>query len=243
MNRAYKFRIYPTKEQEQLLAKTFGCCRFVYNIMLEEKIREYRTTGKMKRTTPAMYKETYPWLKEVDSLALANVQLHLEGAYKAFFGNPRIGFPRFKSRHGSRQSSTTNVVNGNVGLYGKCLKLPKLKEIKIRKHREIPEGYRLKSVTVSKESTGKYYASLLYETAACESQAAAEKKKPENILGIDYAMDGMAVFSDGRKCGYPPLYRMSAEKLAREQRRLSHCQRVAETTKSRKEEWHCVMKR
>ena len=225
MNRAYKFRIYPTKEQEQLLAKTFGCCRFVYNIMLEEKIREYRTTGKMKRTTPAMYKETYPWLKEVDSLALANVQLHLEGAYKAFFRNPRIGFPRFKSRHGSHQSYTTNVVNGNVGLYGKCLKLPKLKEIKIRKHREIPEGYCLKSVTVSKESTGKYYASLLYETAACESQAAAEKKKPENILGIDYAMDGMAVFSDGRKCGYPPLYRMSAEKLAREQRRLSHCQK------------------
>ena len=234
MNRAYKFRIYPTKVQEQILAKTFGCCRFLYNRMLEDKIREYQNTKKQKRTTPAMYKEEYPWLKEVDSLALANVQLHLESAYKAFFRDPKIGFPKFKSKHGSRQSYTTNVVNGNIRLTEKHLKLPKMAEIRIRKHREIPEGYRLKSVTISKEPTGKYYASLLYEYAVCENQVAVEKKKAEYILGIDYAMNGMAVFSDGTRCEYPAPYRGAEKKLVREQRRLSRCQKGSSNYRKQK---------
>ena len=85
MNIAYRFRIYPNREQEVLLAKTFGCCRFLYNQMLNDKIREYEATKKMLRNTPAMYKKAYPFLKEVDSLALANVQMHLEKAYKNFF--------------------------------------------------------------------------------------------------------------------------------------------------------------
>ena len=80
MNIAYHFRIYPNREQEVLLAKTFGCCRFLYNQMLNDKIREYEATKKMLRNTPAMYKKAYPFLKEVDSLALANVQMHLEKA-------------------------------------------------------------------------------------------------------------------------------------------------------------------
>ena len=156
MNKAYKFRIYPDKKQEELLAKTFGCCRFLYNLMLDEKIKEYQATGKMKKTTPAAYKKEYPWLKEVDSLALANVQLHLEKAYKNFFENPATGFPKFKSGHRSRQSYTTNVVNGNIRLENGKLRLPKLKEVRIRVHREIPQEYRLKSVTVSREPSGKY---------------------------------------------------------------------------------------
>ena len=85
MNIAYRFRIYPTEEQKILLGKTFGCCRFLYNQMLDDKIREYEKTKKMLKNTPAMYKREYPFLKEVDSLALANVQLHLEKAYKNFF--------------------------------------------------------------------------------------------------------------------------------------------------------------
>ena len=225
MNRAYKFRIYPTKEQEVLLAKTFGCCRFIYNKMLDDKIREYAETGKMKRTTPAMYKTAYPWLKEVDSLALANVQLHLESAYKKFFREPKTGFPRFKSKHGSRQSYTTNMVNGNIRLLGNKLKLPKLGEIKIKVHREISDLYQLKSVSVSRESTGKYFASLLYEYAECESQADCIDAENAKILGIDYAMDGMAVFSDGTKCEYPKYYRTAEERLAMEQRRLSRCKK------------------
>ena len=114
MNIAYRFRIYPTEEQKILLGKTFGCCRFLYNQMLNDKIREYEKTKKMLKNTPAMYKKEYPFLKEIDSLALANVQLHLEKAYKNFFRDPKIGFPRFKSKHHSKNSYTTNVVNGNI---------------------------------------------------------------------------------------------------------------------------------
>ena len=190
--------------------------------MLEDKIREYKENGKMKKTTPAQYKNQFSWLREVDALALANVQLHLERAYKAFFSNPKTGFPRFKSKHHSRQSYTTNVVNGNISLMEGKLKLPKLKLVKIIVHREIPADYVLKSVTVSREASGKYYASLLYEYSSCENQRGTVKNT-EKVLGIDYAMDGMAVFSDGTKCGYPKYYRKAAEKLAREQRRLSHC--------------------
>ena len=92
MNIAYRFRIYPTEEQKILLGKTFGCCRFLYNQMLNDKIREYEKTKKMLKNTPAMYKKEYPFLKEIDSLALANVQLHLEKAIRIFFGIPRLDF-------------------------------------------------------------------------------------------------------------------------------------------------------
>ena len=207
------------------MSKTFGCCRFIYNKMLNDKIQEYKENGKMKRTTPAMYKREFPWLKEVDSLALANAQLHLENAYKKFFREPKIGFPKFKSKHAGRQSYTTNMVNENIRLSEKRLKLPKLGELKIRVHRDIPEGYVLKSVTISRESTGKYFASILYSCADSENQTICTNAEKAKILGIDYAMDGMAVFSDGTKCAYPKYFKSSEEKLAREQRKLSRCKR------------------
>ena len=196
MNIAYRFRIYPTEEQKILLGKTFGCCRFLYNQMLNDKIREYEKTKKMLKNTPAMYKKEYSFLKEVDSLALANVQLHLEKAYKNFFRDPKIGFPRFKSKHYSRNSYTTNVVNGNILVESKRIRLPKLKWIAMKKHREPAENLRLKSVTVRMEPSGKYFASLLYEGYSCENQAAEPDFSTAKILGIDYAMQGMAVFSE-----------------------------------------------
>ena len=113
MNRAYKFRIYPTREQEILIHKTFGCCRFVYNHMLADKKQAYEETKKTIKITPAVYKKEYPWLKEVDSLALANEQLHLERAYRKFFEESKTGFPKFKSKHGSR-SSSLNTAAGRV---------------------------------------------------------------------------------------------------------------------------------
>ena len=115
MNKAFAFRIYPNKEQRILLAKTFGCVRFIWNKMLSDKKDCYETTGKCLKTTPAKYKGEYPFLSEVDSLALANEQLSLEKAYKNFWnGKGKVGFPRFKSRHNDRRSSTTNYVNGNI---------------------------------------------------------------------------------------------------------------------------------
>ena len=223
--RAYKFRLYPDRQQEVLFHKTFGCCRFLYNRMLADKKEMYEKTGKTERLTPAGYKKEYPWLKEVDSLALANVQLHLEAAYKKFFREEKAGFPKFKSRHRSRKSYTTNAVNGNIRLEGGRLRLPKAGGVKIRCHREIPEGYILKSVTVSMDPSGKYFASLLYEFPASESQAAGKDMEGPEVLGIDFAMRGMAVFSDGSRAEYPMYYRKAQERLAREQRKLSHCKK------------------
>ena len=94
--RAYRFRLYPDREQEKLFHRTFGCCRFVYNRMLADKKAMYEETGKTKRLTPAGYKKDFPWLKEVDSLALANVQLHLEAAFARFFEPGKNRYPRFK---------------------------------------------------------------------------------------------------------------------------------------------------
>jgi len=120
-HKAYKFRLYPTEKQALGIHKTFGCVRFVYNKMLAERIKTYETfkhdkaaLKRVKHPTPAKYKKEYVWLKEVDSLALANAQLNLDKAYRAFFkGNAK--FPKFKSKR-HRQSYTTNVVNGNIQL-------------------------------------------------------------------------------------------------------------------------------
>lgn len=219
--RAYRFRLYPDREQEKLFHRTFGCCRFVYNRMLADKKAMYEETGKTKRLTPAGYKKDFPWLKEVDSLALANVQLHLEAAFARFFEPGKNRYPRFKSKHRSRKSYTTNVVNGNITLEDGRLRLPKAGSVRIRQHRRIPEGYVLKSVTVSMEPSGKYYASLLYEYPARENQTPGADREDAKALGIDFAMRGMAVFSDGSRAEYPGYYRLAQERLARDQRRLS----------------------
>ena len=108
MNKAYKYRIYPTTDQKLLFGKTFGCCRFIWNIMLSDKISYYQTHKAMFYNTPAMYKADHLFLKEVDSLALANVQLHLQSAYNSFFRQPKVGFPKYKSRHHCKDSYTTN---------------------------------------------------------------------------------------------------------------------------------------
>ena len=112
MNKAVKYRLYPNEIQKEFFQKTFGCCRKIYNLMLSDKIAYYKETGKKLQTTPAQYKTDYPYLKEVDSLALANVQLHLQTAYQNFFQNKSIGFPTFKSAKRSRKSYTTNNQKG-----------------------------------------------------------------------------------------------------------------------------------
>ena len=223
MRRAYRYRIYPEREQRILLAKTFGCCRFIYNRMLTDKIEWYEKHQEMLRTTPAQYKQEYEWLKEVDSLALSNVQLHLEEAYRKFFREPKAGFPRFKSKRKPRQSYTTSAVNNNIRLEGKRLRLPKVGKVKIILHRQIPKDAILKSVTIAREATGKYYASLLCELPEPENQRTPVSAREAKILGIDYAMHGTGVFSDGTKAEYPGYYKAAQERLAREQRKLSHC--------------------
>lgn len=231
-NTVRRYRLYPNKEQEQYFAKSFGCVRFVYNRMLAEKIAYYKETGKSIRITPAKYKEEFPWLREVDSLALANAQLHLESAYGNFFRDTRVGFPKFKSKHGSRAAYTTNVVGNNIRLTEGHIRLPKIGEVKIRVHREVPKGWQLKSVTIVKESTGKYYAALLYQYVCNENQV--HRNEEEKVLGIDFAMHGMAVFSDGTRAEYPMYYRKAEKKLAGEQRKLSRCKKGSSNYRKQK---------
>ena len=222
--RAYRFRLYPDARQMEQMNRTFGCCRFLYNHMPADKISFYQENHKMLRTTPARYKAEHEWLKEVDSLALANVQLNLEAAYRNFFSDGKAGHPKFHAKHHCRDSFTTNMVNGNIRLSGTRLKLPKMDPVRIVVHRAVPEGGRLKSVTVTREPSGKYYASLLYEADACENQTGA-CLRADHVLGIDFAMDGLGVLSDGTRLDYPMFYRKAEEKLKKEQRKLSRCKK------------------
>ena len=109
MLKAYKYRLYPNLEQREYLVKTFGCTRFIYNKMLADKIEYYKETGEMLKNTPAQYKKEFEWLKEVDSLALANAQQNLEKAYKNFFRDKSIGFPKFKSKKTNYYSYTNKL--------------------------------------------------------------------------------------------------------------------------------------
>lgn len=213
---AYKYKLKPTTEQRSLLLKTFGCCRKVYNLMLADKISHYKLTGLNLKATPAKYKSLFPFLKEVDSLALCNEQLNLEQAYKNFFKNKHCGFPKFKSKKTDRNSYTTNFVNNNIVLTNTAIKLPKIGLIKAKIHRTAPADYILKSVTVSMESDNKFYVSVLYEY---ESQ----DTKPiiNNHIGLDYKSDGLYVDSNNICINMPKFYKLSEEKLAKEQRKLS----------------------
>lgn len=94
----YKYRLYPNEEQKEYFAKCFGCVRFIYNRMLSDKIKHYQETKQRLNNTPAQYKDEFVWLKEVDSLALANALMNLQTAYNNFFKRPKVGFPKFKSK-------------------------------------------------------------------------------------------------------------------------------------------------
>ena len=214
MNRAYKFRIYPNKEQRIMFAKTFGCVRFIYNRMLADKIAHYKETGQTLQTTPAQYKTEFEWLKEVDSLALANAQLNLQSAYKNFFSKKRVGFPKFKSKKKSRMRYTTNNQNGSVRIENGKLKLPKVGFVKIVQHRSMIG--KIKSVTIEKTPTNKYFASILVEY---------ENQVPEvelhKFIGLDFSMHDLYVTSEGERANYPRFLRKSERKLARLCRRHS----------------------
>ncbi len=138
--------------------------------MIEAKINAPKTTGKRIRNTPAQYKTEFPWLKEVDSFALVNAQNHLETAFQNFFHSPDIGFPNFKSKKFSRKSYTTKRIVNNIGLSETTLRLPKVGEIKSKLHRPVPEGYKLKSVTVSQTPSEAYYASILLNTITSQNK-------------------------------------------------------------------------
>ena len=222
MNSAIKYRLYPTSEQKIMFAKTFGCCRKVYNLMLSEKIESYKTTGKFVAVTPAKYKKDFPYLKEVDSLALANVQLNLQSAFRNHFDRNRrkkTGFPKFKSAKHSRKSYTTNNQNGTVAIIdSRYIRLPKIGKVKAVIHRVPGTDWKLRSATVSCSSDDRYYVSVLFEY---ENSVSAYVADENNAIGMDYASDGLYVDDKGNIGTNHKFYRESHKKLAKEQRILS----------------------
>lgn len=218
--KAYKFRIYPTEEQKIFFGKSFGCVRKVYNLMLNDRKKAYEevknnSSEKMTFPTPAKYKGEFPFLKEVDSLALANAQLNLDKAYKNFFRDKSVGFPRFKSKKNPVQSYTTNNQNGTIALIdNKFVKIPKLKSlVKFTLHRQ-PKGL-IKSATISHHSSGKYYISLL-----CKEEV-SELPKANSAVGIDLGITDFAILSNGQKFDNNKFPSKMEKKLKREQRKLS----------------------
>ena len=209
--KAYKFRLLPNLEQRIFFEKTFGCSRFIWNQMLADRIAHYEETGKTLNNTPAQYKSQFPWLKEVDSLALANVQLNLNKAYKSFFRSG-FGFPRFKSKK-SAQSYKTNSQKGLIAILNGKVRLPKIGWVKVKAHRQV-KGL-IKSATISKTATGKYFISIL-----CEEEIVS-LPKTDSSLGIDLGLENFAILSTGEKVGNPKFLVSLSKKLAKEQKILS----------------------
>lgn len=224
-NKAIKYRVYPTANQRIMFAKTFGCCRKIYNLMLSDKIEGYKATGKFPKVTPAQYKDEYPYLREVDSLALANAQMNLQAAFRNAFSKTRKkknGFPKFKSAKHSHRSYTTNNQKGTVAIVdNRYIRLPKIGQVKAVIHRIPESGWLIKSATVSQESDGKYYISVLFEFEVAANSHVVDKT---NAIGLDYASDGLYVDSNGHKGTNHKYYRESHKKLAKAQQRLSRMQ-------------------
>ncbi len=226
MNKAYKYRLCPNKEQAILINKTIGCVRFVYNQMLAnrktvyEQYKEDKEALKLQKySLPASYKKEFVWLKEVDSLALANAQMNLQTAYKNFFRDKSVGFPKFKSKHHDRKSYTTNNQKGTIRLIDdKTIRLPKLKDVHIKLHRQLPQDAVIKSATISQTPTGKYYISILVEF-----EADIEPITPtvETVLGLDYSSKSLYIDSESVNAEYPRFYRKAEAKLKKAQRKLS----------------------
>lgn len=189
--KAYKFRLYPNEEQKQFFAKTFGCSRAIWNMMLADKIKHCEDTKETLHNTPAQYKNEFPWLREVDSLALANVQLNLQTAYKNFFQSG-FGFPKFKKKS-HRQSYKTNNQRGSIALENGHVKLPKVGWVKVKAHRQI-NGV-IESATISMTPTGKYHISILCETEI------ATLSKTNSSVGVDLGISDFAILSTGEKIG------------------------------------------
>ena len=213
IRKAYKYRIYPNKAQKEYFAKCFGCVRFFYNKSLSDMNDIYKATGKHKNITPASYKRDYPFLKEVDSLALCNAQINRNAAFKAFFkGNNK--FPQFKSKRNDQSYTTNNqgsVIFSNNDRY---ISIPKCSRIRIKKHRDFKGD--IKSLTVSKTTDEKYYISLLVEE---KSECI---KLLDNAIGLDLGLKDYIVDSNGNKYKNHKYLTKSQNKLAKEQRKLSH---------------------
>lgn len=216
-HKAYAFRLYPTEEQKTRIHQTFGCCRFVFNHFLGLWNETYTATGKgltyhtCATALPPLKKE-FPWLRDVDSIALQSSVRHLADAFARFFRH-QTELPHFKSRKHPVQSYTTKYTNGNIAVEGNQMKLPKLGWVSFAKSRDITG--RVLSATVRRNATGKYFVSLL-----CEVEIPPLPSVTATI-GIDLGVKTFAVGSNGEKVANPRYLHQYEGELVRWQRILS----------------------
>ena len=220
MLKSFKYRLYPNKEQEIQIQKTFGCCRFVYNQTLAYRKNLYETEKKSMSKIDCNnfvnqnLKKEYEWLKEVDKFALTNSVYNMDSAYQKFF-KEHAGCPKFKSKKNNRKSYSTNSTNNNieVDFDNNKIKLPKLKWIKTKVHRRFVGT--IKSATVSQTPSGKYFVSIL---ADCEN---FQMKSTGVVVGIDLGIKDLLIASNGDKFENPKTLYKYEKKLAKEQRKLA----------------------
>lgn len=226
--KAYKFRIYPSEIQKQLIEKSFGCTRFIYNNMLALQIKTYEEQGKsyskydLVKMIPSLKKE-YEWLKEVDSTCLQATIDDLDSAYQNFFreikkGNNQ-GFPKFKTKRNPKRSFESKCVNNNITIKDNLIKLPKLKWVRAKITQAI-DG-KILNATVSKTSTGKYFVSL------CCKVDIEQLPKIDSNIGIDLGLKEFAICSNGDIFDNPKWLRKANYRLKLEQRRLSKMQKFS----------------
>ncbi|HBG8061647.1 TPA: helix-turn-helix domain-containing protein, partial [Clostridioides difficile] len=210
VKKAYKFRMYPNKKQQELINKTFGCCRFVYNKYLAKRIDVYKNdketfTYKQCSSDLTNLKKELKWLKEPDKFSLQNALKDLENAYNKFF-KKKAGFPKFKSKKTNRFSYKTNFTNGNIMYCGQHIKLPKLDMVKIR-DKQVPKG-RILNATISKEPSGRYYVSL-----CCTDVDIEAFENTNNQIGLDLGIKEFCISSCGDFIENPKYLKKSLNKL------------------------------
>ena len=218
MECAYKFRLYPNRSQRELISKTFGCSRFVYNHFLSRKIELYKSTGESLNNTQCSrllteLKSELTWLKEVDKSALQNSLKDLDNAYRKFF-KEHTGFPKFKSKKNNRHSYRTSFSNNNIEYCDNSIKLPKLGRVRIR-DKQIPQG-RILNATISQEPSGKYYVSL-----CCADVEPVKYEKTGLTIGLDLGIKEFCITSNGDMIENSKFLKKSMTKLAKLQRELS----------------------
>ena len=221
MLKAYKYRLYPNKQQIEQIQKTFGCCRFVYNQTLAYRKELYETKKESisridcNNWKNKFLKVQYEWLKEIDKFALDNAVINMDSAYQKFF-KEHNGYPKFKSKRNNKKSYKTNYTNKNieVSFEKNKIKLPKLKWVKTKVHREFTG--KIKSATISQVPSGKYFVSILVETEHIPM------KENDNSVGIDLGIKDLLITSDGEKFDNIRTTKKYEDKLAKKQRKLSH---------------------
>ena len=226
-NKAYKFRIYPNESQKELLAKTFGCSRLVFNYYLDKKQKLYEESKRTMSLTDCIkdlvnLKKEKEFLYEVDSISLQQSIRHLDTAFSNFFKNKEVGYPKFKSKKDHNYSYSTVNVNNNIKIIdNRHITLPKIGIIYSKIHRDIPSSYILKSATVLQVPSGKYYVSLLFEY-----EEYVKEKEINKIVSLDYSQSNLYISSDKyleTKQDYLRYYEKNINRIKYLSRRLSNC--------------------